>query len=890
MSAFAKLKAIDFYRKIPRDLTEASFSGASLSIVAATTMIFLFIAELNSFLKVSTTTQVIVDQSQNGELLRINFNFSFPALSCEFASVDVTDVLGTARYNLSKTVRKYPIDAAGNWVGPEHHPDPLPVPEKHGEDSNETTEEVHQKMAEDGHEYVGSLVLNKDNFDHFAHEYQILVVNFFAPWCPWCQRLEPAWEKAATVLNRKYHPDYDGRIRFAKIDCTIYQDVCRDNHIQGFPSIRIFRKGMDLRMHGEHGEHDHESYYGERDAESLVAFAESLVPSATVGRPTAAEDSHQHVKRRAPKSGGCNIEGFVLVKKVPGNLMITAHSTAHSFDAATMNMTHSIHRFSFGRQLTRRKQELVARLRPYVPAPVGRLEGHSFHSNHDNVTHEHFMQIVLTEVHPLGVSRKDSSLHSYDYTAHSHTLQAPTVPVSRFHYELSPMQVLIVETRRPFFHFITNLCAIIGGVFTVAGIIDGMFHNALSMLKKVELGKHRHDMAAVGVSDAVRSPVASPLTSLRSDSRASASRVGFSQGSLLQGQRLAISQRSCEGRERVARGVARAAMRDIPKQFQERHLKEGLMENFRNVPASLYGLNSTQMSMLMTEDSPVSRISQSVTEASISSAAHYRNGTGMWSLPGLENSAARLSMSVSMYRGLGGAGRPKTAPPDLPSLLLDARICYLGMPIVPAVTELIVAELLWLDYDNPSKPIYFYINSSGTQNDKRESVGFETEAYAIADTMNYVKSKVYTVNCGQAFGQAAMLLAIGDKGHRAVQPHAVTKLYAPRASQSSGAAIDMWIKAKELDANTDYYIELLARGTGKSRDELYRDVMRPKYLRGQEAIDYGVCDKIIEPRGVQMEKKNYDELMMQAKAMRARGGRPGAPQTAAPAGGGGAPR
>ncbi|CAI5533620.1 unnamed protein product, partial [Closterium sp. Naga37s-1] len=452
--------------KIPRDLTEASFSGASLSIVAATTMIFLFVAELNSFLKVSTTTQVIVDQSQNGELLRINFNFSFPALSCEFASVDVTDVLGTARYNLSKTVRKYPIDAAGNWVGPEHHPDPLPVPEKHGEDSNETTEEVHQKMAEDGHEYVGSLVLNKDNFEHFAHEYQILVVNFFAPWCPWCQRLEPAWEKAATVLNRKYHPDYDGRIRFAKIDCTIYQDVCRDNHIQGFPSIRIYRKGMDIRMHGEHGEHDHESYYGERDAESLVAFAESLVPSATVGRPTAAEDSHQHVKRRAPASGGCNIEGFVLVKKVPGNLMITAHSTAHSFDAATMNMTHSIHRFTFGRQLTRRKQELVARLRPYVPAPVGRLEGHSFHSNHDNVTHEHFMQIVLTEVHPLGVSRKDSSLHSYDYTAHSHTLQAPSVPVSRFHYELSPMQVLIVETRRPFFHFITNLCAIIGGVFT----------------------------------------------------------------------------------------------------------------------------------------------------------------------------------------------------------------------------------------------------------------------------------------------------------------------------------------------------------------------------------------------------------------------------------------
>ncbi|CAH1454191.1 unnamed protein product [Lactuca virosa] len=79
-------------------------------------------------------------------------------------------------------------------------------------------------------------------------------------------------------------------------------------------------------------------------------------------------------------------------------------------------------------------------------------------------------------------------------------------------------------------------------------------------------------------------------------------------------------------------------------------------------------------------------------------------------------------------------------PPDLPSLLLDA------------LTELLVAQFMWLDYDNPTKPIYLYINSSGTQNDKMETVGSETEAYAIADIMAYCKSEVYTVNCGMAFG------------------------------------------------------------------------------------------------------------------------------------------
>jgi ATP-dependent Clp protease protease subunit len=241
-------------------------------------------------------------------------------------------------------------------------------------------------------------------------------------------------------------------------------------------------------------------------------------------------------------------------------------------------------------------------------------------------------------------------------------------------------------------------------------------------------------------------------------------------------------------------------------------------------------------------------------------------------------------MSVSMYRGGGGGyGRPKTAPPDLPSLLLDSRICYLGMPIVPAVTELIIAELLWLDYDNPGKPIYFYINSPGTQNDKRESIGFETEAYAIADTIAYVKPKVFTVNCGMAFGQAAMLLSIGDKGYRAVQPNSVTKLYSPKVNQSSGTAIDMWIKAKELDANTDYYIDLLTKGTGKPREEIAHDIQRPMYFRAQEAIDYGLADKIIESRGVAMERRNYDEMLAQSKAARQQYARPGS--QSAPAGG-----
>ncbi|KAL6137686.1 hypothetical protein ACLB2K_062975 [Fragaria x ananassa] len=244
-----------------------------------------------------------------------------------------------------------------------------------------------------------------------------------------------------------------------------------------------------------------------------------------------------------------------------------------------------------------------------------------------------------------------------------------------------------------------------------------------------------------------------------------------------------------------------------------------VMDNYKNVPQYLY--SPSQMDMFMTEDNPARRQAKSVTENSISSTNNYLNNGGMWSMSGMdEKGPAKYSMSVSMYRGgARGYRRPRTAPLYLPSLLLDARICYLGMPIVPAVTELLDAQFMWLDYDNPSKPIYLYINLSGTQNEKMESVGSETEAYAIADMMKYVKADVYTMNCGMAYGQAALLLSLGTKGFRAVQLNSSTKLYLPKEqSPESGG-----------------------RGRGGGRECFRRDVERGRSwgTRGREhEMDY----------------------------------------------------
>ncbi|MBF2098956.1 MAG: ATP-dependent Clp protease proteolytic subunit [Gloeomargaritaceae cyanobacterium C42_A2020_066] len=192
-----------------------------------------------------------------------------------------------------------------------------------------------------------------------------------------------------------------------------------------------------------------------------------------------------------------------------------------------------------------------------------------------------------------------------------------------------------------------------------------------------------------------------------------------------------------------------------------------------------------------------------------------------------------------------GDNAVRTPPPDLPSLLLKERIIYLGMPIVPAVTELIIAQLLYLQYEDPDKPVYFYINSTGTSRYDGEPVGFETEAFAICDTMNYIKPPVHTICIGLAMGMAAVLLSGGTRGSRASLPNASIVLHQPRA-YARGQASDIQIRAKEVLANRATMLEILAQNTGQPTDKLSQDMNRMFYMSPQEAKDYGLIDRVLE--------------------------------------------
>merc|ERR1719440_898073 len=149
-------------------------------------------------------------------------------------------------------------------------------------------------------------------------------------------------------------------------------------------------------------------------------------------------------------------------------------------------------------------------------------------------------------------------------------------------------------------------------------------------------------------------------------------------------------------------------------------------------------------------------------------------------------------------------------PPDMPSLLLNNRIVYLGMPINAAVTELIISELLFLQYDSSAKPILMYINSPGTTTEDGQPVGFDTEAFAIADTMNYVQAPVHTFLVSKAYGLAAMLLANGEKGQRSSLPYGTVMLHQPRGQGARGQASDIAIRAREVLLNRQVALDIMS--------------------------------------------------------------------------------
>ena len=175
---------------------------------------------------------------------------------------------------------------------------------------------------------------------------------------------------------------------------------------------------------------------------------------------------------------------------------------------------------------------------------------------------------------------------------------------------------------------------------------------------------------------------------------------------------------------------------------------------------------------------------------------------------------------------------------DIFSRLLRDRIVFLGSPINDSVADTIIAQLLFLESENPDKDIYLYVNSPG---------GVVTSGLAIYDTMQYVKPDVATMCIGQAASMAAVLLAAGAKGKRYALPHARVMLHQVLGG-FEGQATDVEIHAKEILRMREELNRILAKHTNQPIERISRDTDRDFFLRPNDALEYGLVDAIITKR------------------------------------------
>jgi ATP-dependent Clp protease, protease subunit len=178
-------------------------------------------------------------------------------------------------------------------------------------------------------------------------------------------------------------------------------------------------------------------------------------------------------------------------------------------------------------------------------------------------------------------------------------------------------------------------------------------------------------------------------------------------------------------------------------------------------------------------------------------------------------------------------------PMDPYSKLLSDRVIFLGAPVDDTSANDVMAQLLYLDYDNPERDISLYINSPG---------GSVTAMTAVYDTMRFVSADIQTVCLGQAASAAAILLAAGSPGKRLILPNARVVIHQPAMDAGQGQTSDLEIQAREMLRTRAAMEEILAQHTGRSRESVHADIERDTILGAAEAVAYGLVDELVPSR------------------------------------------
>lgn len=376
-----------------------------------------------------------------------------------FAQTDVWDTLGTNQVNITKDVAKWHLDDKGQQQT--FHGRNLEQKKVKHQHHEESLDEIVADIAEANGGELHSKDLSPNTVEAFYRHHPVAFVDYFAPWCIWCQRLMPTWEKfAQEVHTRKL------KVGVGKVDCVLHAQLCMKERIMAFPTLRWV----------EHGRTVLPEHQGDRTVAALVEYATRRLASAE-GGDGAADDDYDYGEREFHQEyqPGCRVSGRLMVNRVPGNLHISASSPNHVLHADMTNLTHRVHELSFGTPGGPKRQPDFIKFfhfftdnTRFSESWFNPMADKLYPSKLSHMAFHHHMKVVTSFmafafINPVYHILEESQVLLYD---------DDEVPEIKFLWDMSPVSINMTEERKPWYEYLTSLLAIIGGTYTTLGLIN----------------------------------------------------------------------------------------------------------------------------------------------------------------------------------------------------------------------------------------------------------------------------------------------------------------------------------------------------------------------------------------------------------------------------------
>jgi thiol-disulfide isomerase/thioredoxin len=448
-------------------------------------------------------------------------------LPCEYATVNVMSVFSGkqhAHYNISQSIQKFSVDA--NQIRQQYMSRNMEQNDiaLHDETVTASLEDIiEEKQRED------AVLLEPDDFQDALQDHMFVFVDMFASWCSHCRVLAPTWEKLAEVIRDAAHDrvttqhenheeyskdEFDAAllvempVLIAKVDCVEHHAFCMEQNIMGYPTLRLFVNGKkETDYHGDRSilamtqflkfvEERHREDYERRMGHTDTILLDKMNLTEEDRKAATLKEWNRHEvksKWNPQEHPGCQLSGYLMMDRAPGHFYIQAQSKHHDLAPSMTNLSHTINHLSFGDEKAMKYVTDVIRKQKGIVFPenfqksIKPMDGNVYVTENLHEAYHHYIKLVATNMLSYRVV-PSTQLAKY---------RPDAVPEAKFILDLSPISVTYRAKTRHWYDYVTSIMAIIGGTFTVVGMLEAALRRAGSVAhrsprKKMPASTHRH--------------------------------------------------------------------------------------------------------------------------------------------------------------------------------------------------------------------------------------------------------------------------------------------------------------------------------------------------------------------------------------------------------------